>query len=226
MSERIEFTSRSGRPAAGVIAEPAGAARVGAVVLIQEWWGLNDHIRSLVDRLATAGFVVLAPDLYHGKVTTSAEEAGKLMGALDFAAAVDEVAGAVAFLAGHARSNGKVGVTGFCLGGALTFATAIHVPQVAAAVPFYGIPDVDAAEWAKVRAPIQAHFAAHDDWAKPAGAEAVRAELAKHGKTMELFVYDAQHAFVNDTRPEVHDAAAARQAWDRMVEFFRRHLGA
>lgn len=224
MSAKIEFASRSGRQSTGEIAEPAGTAKVGAVVLLHEWWGLNEHVRSLVDRLAGAGFVVLSPDLYHGRVTASPEEAAQLMGGLDWPGAIDEIAGAVSFLAKHPRGNGKVGVTGFCLGGALAFATAIQVPEIAAAVPFYGVPDVPESEWARVRAPIQAHFAKHDDWAKPASAEKIRATLQGHGRSMELFVYDAQHAFVNDTRPEVHDAALAQQAWDRAVAFFRTHL--
>ena len=223
MAEKVAFTSKGGAEASGEIALPSGGGRAPAVVLIQEWWGLNDHIRSLLDRLAAAGFVALAPDLYHGTSTKDPEEAARLMNALDKPRALDEIAGAVRFLAGHGRTNGKVGVMGFCLGGALSFAAAATIPELGAAVPFYGIPS-PAPDYSRVKAPIQAHFASRDAWAKPELAEAIRAELAGRGQEMELHIYEADHAFVNDTRPEVYDPGAAKLAWDRCTTFLRKHL--
>lgn len=224
MTKRVTFTAKSGSTIEGELAEPAGTAKAGALVLVQEWWGVNDHVRSLVDRMAKEGFLVLAPDLYHGKVTKDAAEAGKLMTALDTLTAVDEIAGAAAFLKGHPRSNGKVGVTGFCLGGALTLASACHLPSLAGAVSFYGIPPAEKVDYAKVTAPIMMHVAKHDEWVTVAKAEAIRAQLDAHGKPAELHVYDAHHAFVNDTRPDVYSAESAALAWARTVAFFQKHL--
>jgi carboxymethylenebutenolidase len=194
------------------------------VVLIQEWWGVNDHIRDLTERMAKEGFVVLAPDLYHGKVTKDATEAGKLMTELDTLKAVGEIAGAVAFLKEHPRSNGKVGVMGFCMGGALSFASACHIDGLGAVVPFYGIPPAEKVDYKKVTAPIMTHVAKKDQWVTVAKAEAVKKEIESNGHSCELHVYDADHAFANDTRPEVHDPANTKLAWERTVAFFKKHL--
>lgn len=225
MANRIEFHAKSGAPASGDIALPAGSGKAPALVLVQEWWGVNDHIRSLADRFAAAGFVVLAPDLYHGKVTKDAGEAGALMTALDGKRAMDDIAGAVAYLLGHERCNGKVGVTGFCMGGAYTFAAVSAIPEVGAAVPFYGIPPADRMDFSKMKAPILAHFASRDQWAVPAKAEEIAKQINAHGGHAKIEVYEADHAFVNDTRPEVYAPEAAKLAWDRSVSFLHQHLG-
>jgi carboxymethylenebutenolidase len=184
------------------------------LVVLQEWWGINDQIQAVAQRFAAAGFAVLVPDLYHGKVAQSPEEAGRMMKALDHGVAVQEIAGAVDYL--RANGNGKVAVTGFCLGGALAFASAVHIRGLAAVVPFYGLPgDLD---WSKVDAPIQAHFALHDDWATVAGAEKIKDAVTV---PMALHIYDAQHAFANDRRPEVYHPEAAQLAWERAVAFLR-----
>jgi carboxymethylenebutenolidase len=224
MTQRTDFTSRSGKPASGEIAVPRGTGKAPAVVLVQEWWGVNDHVRSLVDRLAAEGFLVLAPDLYHGRIAKDAGEAGKLMQSLDWKQAMDELGGAVSHLASHPRSTGMVGIMGFCMGGALAFAAATKIPELSAAVPFYGVPSGEWADWSKVRAPIQAHFAKRDEWAKASIAEHIKKQLEDSGQTMELFVYDADHAFVNDTRPEVHAPDAAKTAWHRAVTFLKKNL--
>src|SRR3954447_25897457 len=130
MASKVSFSAKSGAASGGEIALPEGSGKAPAVVLIQEWWGVNDHIRSLADRLARAGFLVVAPDLYHGTVTRDAGEAGKLMQALDGKRAMDDIAGAVHFAMGHERGNGKVGVVGFCMGGAYSFAAASAIPEV------------------------------------------------------------------------------------------------
>lgn len=223
MSDKVSFPVKNGATATGEIVLPSQGPKSPAVVLIQEWWGLNDHIRSLLDRLAAAGFIALAPDLYHGKTTRDAAEAGQLMNSLDKARALDEIAAAVRFVAAHDRCNGKVGVMGFCMGGALSFAAAATVPGLSAVVPFYGVPS-PAPDYSKVSAPILAHFASRDEWAKPSAAEAIKKEITGHGGSMELHVYDADHAFMNDTRPEVYNPAAASVAWDRSIEFLKKHL--
>src|SRR5688572_17327832 len=136
---KVNFQSQSGEPATGEIALPPGEGRAGTIMVFHEWWGLNDHMRSIVDKLAAAGFITLCLDLYDGATTKDAGEAQKLMGALDWGKAIDRAKGAFSYLRAHPRSNGKVGATGFCMGGALTFAVATAIPDLAAAVPFYGV---------------------------------------------------------------------------------------
>ena len=218
MSERVQIPSSTG-DLSGVLVVPSGDAKAPGVVVIQEWWGVNDQIQSVARRWADAGFLAIVPDLYHGQLAKDADEAGRMMKALDFPKAVQEIAAAAAYLREHPRSTGKIAVTGYCLGGALSFATAVNIRGLAAVVPFYGLPgDLD---WSKVDAPIQAHFATHDDWATVDGAQKIKDAVKV---PMELHVYDAQHAFVNDTRPEVYDAKNAKIAWDRAVAFLKQHL--
>lgn len=213
-TQRVTFPSSAGE-ASGVLVTPTSSGKPPGIVVIQEWWGLNEQIQTVAERYAEAGFVALVPDLYHGKLAKDAEEAGALMKALDHGKAVQEIAGAVAFL--RERSNGKVAVTGYCLGGALSLASAVHIRGLAAVVAFYGLPgDLD---WSKVDAPIQAHFAKHDDWATVAGAQKVKAAVP----SMDLHVYDAQHAFANDRRPDVYNPEAAKQAWGHALTFLRAH---
>lgn len=213
--QRVTFPSSAGE-ASGVLVAPDGGGKPPGVVVIQEWWGINDQIQAVAERYAAAGFVAVVPDLYHGKIAKDAEEAGAMMNALDFGKAVQEIAGAVAFV--RERSNGKVAVTGYCLGGALSFAAAVNIRGLAAVVPFYGLPgDLD---WSKIDAPVQAHFAQHDEWATVAGAQKIKDAVKV---PMELYTYDAQHAFANERRPEVHNADAAKQSWDRAVAFLRSH---
>ena len=206
----------------GELETPSTKEKTGGVVLVQEYWGLNDHVRDIAKRLAGQGFRVLAPDLYHGKVTKSAEEAGKLMGSLDWPKALGEIVAAATHLRDHESSNGKVAVMGFCMGGALTFAAAANIPWLAAAVPFYGVPDAKLADYTKEKAPILAHFAKNDQWATVDKAKAIQSKVP----AMELHVYEADHAFFNDTRPEVYNPAAAKLAWERTISFLRKHLAA
>jgi carboxymethylenebutenolidase len=224
--EKVTFTSKSGSAMSGELAMPHGQSTAPAIVLIQEWWGLNPNIRTYLDRLAHAGFIAIAPDLYHGVSTTDAEEAAHLMGQLNWAKALDEISGAAAYVHAHARSSGKVGVMGFCLGGALTFAAAATDSIFSAAVPFYGIPPEAAKiDLSKISAPVLAHFASRDQWATADGARVIQEQLKESGRSMELHVYEADHAFMNEQRPEVHDPEASKAAWGRTVEFLHRHLG-
>ena len=224
MTTTVRFGAKGGSDIAGEIAEPSGTEKAPALVLIQEYWGINGHVKSLADRLASQGFLVVAPDLYHGKIAKDAAEAGQLMTALDTAAAMTEIAAAVAYLKEHPRGNGKVGVIGFCMGGALAFAAACHLEGLSAVVPFYGTPPADTVDYTKVTAPILAHFAKNDQWATVAKAEAIKKELDAQGKPMQLEVYDAGHAFVNDTRPEAYDEKSAKLAWQRSIDFFKKNL--
>ncbi len=221
MTERVTFKSKAGDETSGALATPVGAGKAPAIVVIQEYWGLNDHVKDLCERFAGEGFVALAPDLYHGAVTKDAAEAMKLMQGLDWARAMADIAGAVDTLRAHPRSNGKVAVTGFCMGGALTFIASTAIPDLAAAVPFYGVPP--GGDWSKVTCPIQAHFAATDGWAKPSIALDIQAAVQQHGGAMELNVYDAQHAFMNTTRPEVYSPEDAKLAWERAITFLKQH---
>jgi carboxymethylenebutenolidase len=220
MSQRVTFPAATGE-ASGLLFIPKDEGRRGAVVLVHEWWGANEQMASLAQKWADEGFLALVVDLYHGEVVRIGDSklAEQMMIRLDFGKAVQEITGAIAFLKAHPRSNGKVAVTGYCMGGALSFATACAVPGLAAVVPFYGLPP--SADWSRVDAPIQAHFATQDDWATVDGAKAVQDALAKYKRVMELHVYNAQHAFCNDKRPEVYNAEAASQAWQRAVSFVR-----
>jgi carboxymethylenebutenolidase len=212
---RIQFDGTEGE-----LETPDTKEKTGGVVLVQEYWGLNDHVRDIGKRLAAQGFRVLAPDLYHGKVTKSAEEAGKIMGSLDWPKALGEIVAAATHLRDHESSNGKVAVMGFCMGGALTFAAATNIPWLAAAVPFYGVPGEQLADYTKEKAPILAHFAKNDQWATVDKAKAIQSKVP----SMELHVYDAQHAFFNDTRPEVYSPNDAKTAWERSIAFLKQHL--
>jgi carboxymethylenebutenolidase len=224
MTTKVTFKGKSGNDVSGELAEPNGAGKAPTVVLVQEWWGVNDHVKSLAERLAKEGFLVVAPDLYHGKIAKDAGEAQELMTELDTVAAMKDIAATVGFLKEHARGNGKVGVIGFCMGGALSFAAACHVEGLSAVVPFYGTPPADKVDYANVTAPILAHFAKNDDWATVAKAEEIKTKLDALGKPMQLEVYDAGHAFVNDTRPEAYDEKSAKLAWQRSVEFLKKNL--
>ncbi|AUX44424.1 carboxymethylenebutenolidase [Sorangium cellulosum] len=224
MGQKVSFPAILGGQGSGEIALPEQDGKAPAVVVLHEWWGLTDQLRVILDRLAGAGFIALGLDLYHGKVTTDPIEASQLMNALDWSRALLEISGAVYFLADDERVNGKIGAIGFSMGGALCFSAAATIPRLSAAVPFYGVPG-EAPDSTKVNAAILAHFAARDTWAKPALARALQAELAARGRSMELHVYDADHAFMNEARPEVYHPQAARVAWDRTLGFLRKHLG-
>ena len=223
MGTMISFRSTSGGTAQGYLAE-AKDPKAPGVVVIQEWWGLQGQIKGVCDRFAEAGFTALAPDLFDGKVVPyhDAAAANAAMNALDFKAATEEaVRGAVQHL--KAR-GGKVGLTGFCMGGAVTVIGAVKIPELDAAVCFYGLPPPQVAAAKDVRVPLQGHFASHDDWVSPDKVDAFERELKAAGKTFELHRYEGHHAFMNSDRKEVHSPEAARVAWDRAVAWLRRHL--
>ena len=223
MGTSITFKRPDGKDANGYLANASRADAPG-VVVIQEWWGLSDQIKGLCDRFAVAGFDALAPDLYKGKVVPyhDTDAAGKEMNSLDFMDATTQtVRGAAQYLS---KNGAKVGLTGFCLGGAVTIIGAVKVPELAAGVVFYGIPPEAAAKPADVKIPLQAHFANKDDWCTPELVDGFEKAMKAAGKSLELFRYDAEHAFVNEQRQSVHDRQAAELAWGRATEFFKKHL--
>ena len=219
MGTRIRFARPDGGETAGYLVI-SGEGRPG-IVVIQEWWGLNDQICGVADRFARAGYNALAPDLYKGRLTREADEASHLMTGLDFSDAThQDLNGAVKYLKG---SGDKVGVMGFCMGGALTIAAAVHIPDVAAAVCFYGIPPQKFADPAKIRAPFQGHFANKDDWCTPGKVDELETALKRGGVRHEIYRYEAAHAFFNEGG-SAYDATSANLAWDRMAEFLEKSL--
>jgi len=224
-SEMVEFETNGGTTA-GYLSVPATGEGPG-IVVIQEWWGLVPHIRDVADRFAAAGFVALAPDLYHGRATTSPDEAGKLMMALDIAQVEKDLRGAIQFLRAHpAVTSNKIGTVGFCMGGALSLYAATQNEQVGACVVFYGGHPKVHYDLENLHAPVLGLYAGRDTSVTPDAVRQLEAKLKELGKSVEMHIYpDTKHAFFNDTRPEVYNKEAATDAWQRTVEFFRTHLG-
>ena len=222
MGEMIQFKRPDGKSCPGYLATPKAGAAAPGFVCIQEWWGLNEQIKKTGDRLAEAGYRALVPDLYRGKVAKASDEASHMMSNLNFPdAAGQDIRGAVQYLK---QGSKKVAVGGFCMGGALTILAAVRVPEMDAGACFYGIPSLEAAELKKIRIPLICHFANRDDWCTPAKVNELEAALKQSKSKFELYRYDAQHAFMNETRPEVYDAAAAKLAWERTMSFLKKVL--
>lgn len=219
----ISFPSPSGTTP-GYLALPEDTGP--GVVVIQEWWGLVDHVKSVVDRFADAGFVALAPDLYHGETTRSPDQAAKLLMALNISQAGVEIASA----ARHLRTlpqlaPHKVGVVGFCMGGALALYAATEFPDViSACVDFYGFHPRIPFDPHKLRVPLLAHFGTSDPLTVHGDAQALVQRLSDAGKFVDAYYYDAGHAFFNDTRPDAYAPDAAALAWDRTLAFLRDSL--
>jgi carboxymethylenebutenolidase len=229
MGELVEFAS-NGKTARGYLAAGEGAGP--GILVIQEWWGLVDHIEDVCDRFAAEGFTALAPDLYDGKAVPNSEpdEAGRTMMAMRLPEAAKELSGAVDYLTGHPSVRGQgLGVVGFCMGGGVAlWLASLRPDQVRACVPFYGFfpwPDMQP-EWSKISAAVEGHYAENDDLATPEVVDSIEQHLAEAGVEARIYRYPrTTHAFFNDTRPEVYDEDAARQSWVRTLEFFRAKLG-
>jgi carboxymethylenebutenolidase len=224
MTTTVRIPTKATGEIEGALCEPPGLGKTGALVVVHEWHGLNEVMKLHCAQFAQAGFLPFAPDLFHGKVATTDEEAASMLGTFDFQKAVGEIGYAVAYLRSHPRSNGRVAVLGFCLGGALTLAAARHVPALEAAVPFYGLPRIPSDEFTSVKTAICGHYARVDEWANPLVAEEIQRKVRSGGGQMELYVYDAQHAFMRSTDPSRYEPKSAELAWQRTVDFLRRHI--
>ena len=224
MGEMVQFPFAGGNTS-GYLAEPEKGSGPG-VVVIQEWWGLVEHIKDVCDRFAAEGFVALAPDLYHGKATKSPDEAGKLMMALRIDEAERDLTAAVEYLSTlDSKTSEKVGVVGFCMGGALSLYTATKNSNIGACVVFYGGHPKVKPNLPNLHAPVLGLYAEKDGFVTPAIARELERQLKELGKQIEVKIYPgADHAFFNDTRPEVYNAEASADAWRRTVEFLRKHL--
>ena len=224
MGEMVKFKS-NGATCDGYLATPAGKGP--GVIVLQEWWGLVDHIKDVCDRFAEAGFCALAPDLYHGDMTKSPDQAGKLMMALNIAETEKDLRGAIDHLLAHPSCSSKTaGTVGFCMGGQLSLYAACANPEkVGACAIYYGVhpnvkPDLHA-----LKAPVLGFFAEKDGFVTPAVAKELEEKIKAAGGHAEFHIYQGlDHAFFNDTRKEVYDAKAANDTWERMLEFYRANL--
>ncbi len=224
--QNVTFASNGGH-AHGYLAKPDSGSGPGLVV-IQEWWGLDDHMADIVDRFAAEGFVALAPDLFGGKVAHDSDEAGALMQQLPVDQAARDLGGAVDYLlADDAVTSSKVGAVGFCMGGGFVLQLAAQQgDKIGAAVPFYGVGDAVPQEYNGISAPIQGHYAEQDAFYPVEQAREQEQQIrAQSQADVEFFYYAAGHAFHNDKdKLGTYDAEAAKLAWQRTVEFLKANL--
>ena len=228
MGEMVSYASNGGT-SEGYLATPADGTNGPAVIVIQEWWGLVPHITSVVDRFAAAGFVALAPDLYHGTSTTEPDHAGKLIMGLAMDQAARDIAGAADYLTGRREVVGRIGCVGFCAGGSLALWSATLSERIVASVGFYPVLPwermrPDWSDYAGKAAII--HCSEEDGTSAHEGVQTARRAIEAAGGECTLHDYPGtSHAFFNDDRPEVYDQSAATRSWARTLEFFRTRLG-
>lgn len=225
--QNVEYPS-NGRATRGYLTTPA-AGRGPGVIVIQEWWGLNDQITGVADRFAQEGFTALAPDLFHGKSAPIGEpdEAGKLFMALNADEAAKDVRGAARYLTAHkANASAKVGVIGFCMGGQVALLTGTVAPdEIGAVVDCYGVHPNVKPDFTKLKAPVLAIFGGKDAGVNEAARTQLENDVRAAGVTYESHVYpQADHAFMNEQRKDVYRAQDAEDAWQRAVDFMRQHL--
>ncbi|MBI4463325.1 MAG: dienelactone hydrolase family protein [Acidobacteria bacterium] len=225
-TRRVEFPVEGGPLASGYEARPAGTGSYPGVLLVHEWWGLNAHIQDVAQRLASEGFVVLAPDLYGGKVTSDPNQAAAWMEALDREAAVRVLLGAHRFLQEKEPIYAEhIGVIGFCMGGSYALLLACRTPAIRVAVPFYGDHPEPIDQVQNIRCPLLFIAAGKDPWITPPKVERLKKAFEHYNIHAEVRTYpDADHAFFNDTRPEVYNAPAAQDAWTRTLGILSRTL--
>ena len=221
-------TFKSGaETASGLLVTPEGKGPFPALLVIQEWWGLNDWVKDQARALAKEGYAALAVDLYRGKVTAKQEEAHQLMMGLPPERAMRDLKGAYAFLQARADvKKGRIGAIGWCMGGRYTLALAVEEPTLAAAVAYYGAPPTDDAAIAKIKAPVLGNFGAEDKGPSPEQVKAFEAAMKKAGKSVDIKIYEgAGHAFANVDNPwGGYREAAAKDAWARSLAFLAKHL--
>ena len=221
MGRMVSFKA-NGRAGDGYLATPKGG-RGPAVIVIQEWWGLVDHIKDLCERVSQEGLFALAPDLYHGETTKSPDDAGKKMMALNIGEAAKDMRGAANYLIGLDGVAPKhVAIVGFCMGGQLALYAACEFPElIRGAVDFYGIHPAAKPDVSRLSGPVLFHFGTRDKSIPREKADALIKQIKDAGKEVDAYFYDADHAFFNDTRPTVHNAEASQQAWERTLEFLK-----
>jgi len=225
----IEFKRPDGQTLNGYLAEPTNKANAPGIVVIQEWWGLDDEIKAVADRFAQAGYRALVPDLYRGKLALEANEAEHLMGGLNFGdAAGQDIRGAVQYL--KATGSEKVAVTGFCMGGALTVLSACNVPELDGTIVWYGNPPLEYVNAGAITKPMLGHWALQDEFFPIAGVDLLEEKLKQAGVNYEFHRYDTKHAFANpkaDTRglaPLKYNAEAEKLAWERTLCFLQKYI--
>jgi carboxymethylenebutenolidase len=224
----VSFRRPDGQELQGYLAQPQDPGSA-AVVIIQEWWGLNDQIRGVADRLARCGYLALVPDLYRGKSTVEEEEAHHLMQGLNFAdAASQDIGGAVSYLQ---QRSGKVAVMGFCMGGALALLALCHNTDLAAGVVWYGLPPLEYIDASRIKVPVLGHWAVQDTAFPIKNVDALEAKLVEAGANVKFHRYLAHHAFANETAighgriaGTQFDPEWAQIAWDRTLTFLGRTL--
>jgi carboxymethylenebutenolidase len=210
----------------GYLAQPEEAGTYPGVVVIQEWWGLAPHIKDIAERFAREGFIALAPDLYHGQAASEPDEARKLAMALDAPRAVQEIAAAARYLKkSEPSASQRIGVAGWCMGGGLALSTAAqHGNLIEAAVVFYGRP-LTASDTARLNVPVLGLYAEHDHGIPVEAVRVFEENLEKQGVPHEVHIYaGTQHAFFNETRPQIYHAAAAQDAWQKTLAWFWKYL--
>ena len=220
----VDFEANGGT-ASGYLAEPDGDGP--GIVVLQEWWGVDEHVREICDRFAGEGFLALAPDLYHGETTDQPDEAQQKMMAMNIDEAEKEMRGAVEYLLEHPKCNGQVGSVGFCLGGGLSVWAASANPKVGAAVTFYYVMPHGKPDFTRINAPVLGHFGTNDDYISVEDAKALEQELQAAGVEAAFEFYEgAGHAFFGPhNRIGTYDEEHARNAWQRTVDFFKQKLG-
>ena len=223
MAKMITFQRPDGKSCSGYYAEPDDDETAPGIVVIQEWWGLTDQIKGVANDLVEVGYRVLVPDLYKGEVTLDEAEAEHKMNELDFAAATQQdIRGAAQYL--HKLSP-DVAVMGFCMGGVLTMLAAIHVPEVDAAISWYGVPPAEAGDPGDIDIPLQGHFGEADSFFPLEQVDKLEAKLKKEDVNYEFYRYaGAEHAFGNETG-DSYDPAAKAKAWERSLDFLNKHIG-
>jgi carboxymethylenebutenolidase len=219
-TETLNLNPASGATTA-YVANPE-TSNAAAVILIQEYWGINDHIRDLAARYAREGYVCVAPDLYRGKLAKNSDEASQMMRELALDDGVEIIRAAIAETK-RVYDVKKVGITGYCMGGTFSLRAACQLSDLAAAAPFYGdTPEEDVLK--KLQVPTLFIAGKRDAWINPEKVKGLIEAARKYDLPLEAVSYDADHAFFNDTRPEVYNPEAAADAWRRVLELFRKNL--
>jgi carboxymethylenebutenolidase len=229
MGEMVTYQRPDGQEAKAYLVEPAQGNNAPGIVVIQEWWGLNDQIKGVADKYAAAGYRVLVPDLYRGKLALEANEAEHLMNDLDFAdAASQDIRGAVQYL--KKTGSPRAGVTGYCMGGALTVLAAVFVPESDANATWYGYPPLEYVDPAQIKVPLLGHWGTQDQFFSIDGVDALEGKLKDANVGYEFYRYDAKHAFANEEAdsknlpPLGYNPQAADLAWQRTITFFNNNL--